>query len=586
MRLLNRKTLHLEFFQDEPYPAYAILSHRWCDTEMTIKDLQEGNAHLRPGGYEKMMLTCAQAERDNIDYIWIDTFCIDKESSAELSESINSMFAWYTKASICYAFMPDVAIRQDEEAGLEFDNSEWFERGWTLQELIAPREVIFYDKQWQLIGKRSAMAQRLSRITKIDEGVLTGLVELGYVSIAKRMSWAAHRKTTRKEDIAYCLAGLFDVNMATLYGEGSEKAFRRLQEEIMKDSDDESLFAWTNEREDQPILQGLLATSPKDFRNSSRYIPDSRYVSEYGEGARVPCTITGRGLRITLGMQRLNDDIWVGALQCPVPPAYTNTLAIYLKLLDERGQQYARIKSDTLCKIPQHGPLKTIYVRQKPLIPGFDDIYLHHAFQVRKVDIQRQASDANDSIALDDAGYEIFHTEKNPLCGTVDPCPTSVQPGVPITTFEIPRAQAQLAGLLAFRRPDGSVAVLMLGSDPGVGPGVQVYTEEQSISLRLIFKRSSYIDPGSISFLGDRMLQSKEEPLHLQPPGTLFEFKQDSFCVDIEARRHAGIRYYMVDVTIILPPILTVEDFVPIKGVGGNRIKLKNPFKMHKGQTA
>jgi hypothetical protein len=586
MRLLNRKTLHLEFFQDEPYPAYAILSHRWCDTEMTIKDLQEGNAHLRPGGYEKMMLTCAQAERDNIDYIWIDTFCIDKESSAELSESINSMFAWYTKASICYAFMPDVAIRQDEEAGLEFDNSEWFERGWTLQELIAPREVIFYDKQWQLIGKRSAMAQRLSRITKIDEGVLTGLVELGYVSIAKRMSWAAHRKTTRKEDIAYCLAGLFDVNMATLYGEGSEKAFRRLQEEIMKDSDDESLFAWTNEREDQPILQGLLATSPKDFRNSSRYIPDSRYVSEYGEGARVPCTITGRGLRITLGMQRLNDDIWVGALQCPVPPAYTNTLAIYLKLLDERGQQYARIKSDTLCKIPQHGPLKTIYVRQKPLIPGFDDIYLHHAFQVRKVDIQRQASDANDSIALDDAGYEIFHTEKNPLCGTVDPCPTSVQPGVPITTFEIPRAQAQLAGLLAFRRPDGSVAVLMLGSDPGVGPGVQVYTEEQSISLRLMFKRSSYIDPGSISFLGDRMLQSKEEPLHLQPPGTLFEFKQDSFCVDIEARRHAGIRYYMVDVTIILPPILTVEDFVPIKGVGGNRTKLKNPFKMHKGQTA
>ena len=285
-------------------------------------------------------------------------------------------------------------------------------------------------------------------------------------------------------------------------------------------------------------------------------------------------------------MQRLKDDIWIGALQCPVPPAYTNTLAIYLKLLDERGQQYARIKSDTLCKIPQHGPLQTIYVRQKPLIPGFDDIYLHHAFQLRKVDIQRQESDANDSIALSDAGYEIFHTETNPLCGTIEPCPTSAQPGVPITTFEIPRAQAQLAGLLAFRRPDGSVAVLMLGSDPGVGPGVQVYAEEQSISLRLAFKRSSYVDPGSTSFLGKRMHQSKEEPLLLRPPGTVFEFKQDTFRVDIETRRHAGIRYYMVDVTITLPPILTVEDFVPIKGVGAHRIKLKNPFKGQKVPTA
>ncbi|KAF3044867.1 hypothetical protein E8E11_007005 [Didymella keratinophila] len=538
MRLLNRKTLRLEFFQNEPYPA----------------DLQEGNAHLRPGGYEKMMLTCAQAERDRIDYIWIDTFCIDKE--------------------------------KDGEAGVDFDNSEWFDRGWTLQELIAPNEVIFYDKQWQLIGKRSAMAQRLSRITKIDECVLTGLVDLGYMSIAKRMSWASERKTTRKEDIAYCLAGLFDVNMATLYGEGSEKAFRRLQEEIMKDSDDESLFAWTNERDDQPTLQGLLATSPKDFHNSSRYIPDSRYVSEYGDGSRVPYAITGRGLRITLGMQRLKDHIWVGALQCPVPPAYTNPLAIYLKLLDERGQQYARIKSDTLCKIPQHGPLKTIYVRQKPLIPGFDDIFLHHAFQLRKVDIQRQNSDTNDSIALDNAEYEIFHTEKNPLCGTIEPCPTSAQPGVPITTFEVPRAQPQLAGLIAFRRPDGSVAVLMLGSDPRVGPGVQVYTEEQSISLRLVFKRSSYIDPGSTSFLGKRMLQSKEEPLLLQPPGTVFKFKQDSFRVDIEAHRHdVGIRYYMVDVTIILLPILTVEDFVSIKGVGAQKLKLKNPVKGQKVLT-
>lgn len=586
MRLLNRKTLQLELFQDEPYPSYAILSHRWCDTEMTIRDLQDGKAHLCPGGYEKMLLTCAQAARDQIDYVWIDTFCIDKESSAELSESINSMFAWYKKAKICYAFMPDVSTGGDFELADGFDQSEWFERGWTLQELIAPTEVVFYDKQWQLIGKRSTMARNLSRITKIDEGVLTGLVELNYVSIAKRMSWASDRKTTRREDIAYCLAGLFDVNMTTLYGEGSEKAFRRLQEEIMKDSDDESLFAWTNEREDQPALQGLFATSPEDFRNSSRYIPDSRYTSDYSTGVRAPYTITNKGLCITLGIQRLKDDIWVGALQCPVPPAYTETLAVYLKLLDERGQQYARIKSNTLCKIPQHGPLKTIYVRQKPLIPGFDDVYLHHAFQLRSVDIKRQDSEADDTISLNDAGYEIFHTEGNPLCSTIAPVPMSAQPGVPMTTFEIPRAQARLARMLKLRRPDGSVVVLLLGSDPGVGPGVHVCMDAELNSSQFVSKEQFAASPTLTKLPSERSPQEQEEVYPLQPPRTLFEFKQDCFHVGVQARRHAGIRYYMVDVTITLPPILTAEDFIPVKGVNAHRVKLRNPFKLHKGQIA
>lgn len=214
MRLLNRKTLRLEWFQDEPYPEYAILSHRWCNTEVTLKDVYEGKAYLKEGGYKKMLLTCVQAEIDGIDYIWIDTFCIDKTSSSELSESINTMFVWYKKANACYAFLADVTIEQDHRLGDDFDRSEWFERGWTLQELIAPQEVVFYDKDWTELGTRSSLAGRLSRITKIDKGVLTGLVELRYVSVAKRMSWASSRKTTRKEDIAYCLAGLFDVNMA------------------------------------------------------------------------------------------------------------------------------------------------------------------------------------------------------------------------------------------------------------------------------------------------------------------------------------------------------------------------------------
>jgi hypothetical protein len=571
MRLLNRKSLQLEFFTDEPYPEYAVLSHRWSGTEMNIRDLQDGKASLREVGYKKMVLTCAQAEADGIDYIWIDTFCIDKESSAELSESINSMFAWYKRAKVCYAFMADVTCQGDGRRNDDFDRSEWFERGWTLQELIAPKEVVFYSKDWKEIGTRSKMASRLSCITKVDEGVLTGVIELRYVSIAKRMSWAADRKTTRKEDIAYCLAGLFGVNMATLYGEGSEKAYRRLQEEIMKDSDDESLFAWTNERKDQPELQGLLATSPADFRNSSRYIPD------YGAGARVPSSTTGRGLCITLGMQRLKDDIWVGALQCPVPPAYTQTLAVYLKLLDEPAQQYARVKTDTLCKITQPGPLQTIYVRQKPLIPGFDDVYLHHAFQLRRINICRE--DEPDGNALSSDDYQLLHTEKNPHCGTIEPLPTSVQGGVPALTFEMPRANARLAGLLALARPDGTIVIVLLGSNPGVGPGVHISSHDSSKRVSSLLGRESQADTDWLVTLRELNTQTQEGHLHLQVPGKPFHFDQDSIQVEIETRRHSGIRYYMVDITVKLPKVLSLQDVMPVAGISTPKFKLKNIFR-------
>jgi hypothetical protein len=501
----------------------------------------------------------------------VDTFCIDKESSVELSESISSMFAWYKRAKVCYAFMADVTCQGDGRINDDFDRSEWFERGWTLQELIVPKEVVFYSKDWKEIGTRSKMASRLSHITKVDEGVLTGVIELRHVSIAKRMSWAADRKTTRKEDIAYCLAGLFGVNMATLYDEDSEKAYKRLQEEIMKDSDDESLFAWTNERKDQPELQGLLATSPADFRNSSRYIPD------YGAGARVPSSTTGRGLCITLGIQRLKDDIWVGALQCPVPPAYTQTLAVYLKLLDEPAQQYARVKTDTLCKIIQPGPLQTIYVRQKPLIPSFDDVYLHHAFQLRRINICHK--DEPDGNALSSDDYQLLHTEKNPYCGTIEPLPTSVQGGVSALTFEMPRANARLAGLLALARPDGTVVIVLLGSNPGVGPGVHISSHDSSKRVSSLLGRESQADTDWLVTLQELNTQIQEGHLHLQVPGKPFHFDQDSIQVDIETRRHSGIRYYMVDITVKLPKVLSLQDVMPVAGINTPRFRLRNIFR-------
>jgi hypothetical protein len=550
MRLLNRNTQELDFFPDKPYPRFSILSHTWgpTGTEITYRDMQEGQETTKPASYSKLRNTCVRAAADDVDYVWIDNFCIDKESSAELSESINSMFTWYRDAVTCYAYMADVPAGEDPRTSEAFAQSRWFKRGWTLQELIAPSSVTFYSQDWTVLGTRSDLAGVISRITRIDEGILTGLQDLKYVSVAKRMSWAADRETTRREDIAYCLMGLFDVNMAMLYGEGGEKAFLRLQEEIMKDSDDETLFAWTNTREEQPELQGLLATSPKDFRNSSGYIPD------YDRGERVPHATTSRGLRITLGMQRLEGDVWIGSLECPVPPAFNTTLAIYLKLLDKQSKQYARIKADRLCKIPQRGPHETIYVRQNPLIPGFDDVFLHHVFQLRKIEVYTKGS-PDVPRPLSEHNYELTEVLKHPLTKTIAPLPTSAPKGLPLITLEIPRGSNKLAGVLIIRRPDGLCLLVMLGSKPGFGVGVNVIPmTELGISSEAP-KRKSFAaseQPGYTP--GMFSIEQLEKYFDPNTPGSWFDMGEDRYRVKIDARRHAGIRYYMMDIAIAITP--------------------------------
>lgn len=169
----------------------------------------------------------------------MDTCCIDKSSSAELSEAINSMYTLYKKSYLCIVYLDDV-----DGAWWDFElkYSRWFTRGWTLQELIAPRVLLFFDKHWKFIKTKDSIATLLAEITGIDTKVLrTG--DTKGISVAAKMSWAAKRTTTRPEDLAYSLMGIFDVNMPTIYGEG-DKAFIRLQEEIMKKSNDQSLFAW------------------------------------------------------------------------------------------------------------------------------------------------------------------------------------------------------------------------------------------------------------------------------------------------------------------------------------------------------
>ncbi|KAF1826669.1 uncharacterized protein K489DRAFT_313605, partial [Dissoconium aciculare CBS 342.82] len=222
-------------------PEYATFLHLWSRNaadEISFADVQH-NTYRAKLGFMKLEQVLSRAAQDGFEFLWIDTCCIDKTSSAELSEAINSMYRYYHDSAICYVFMADVF-----DAERDFSESRYWRRGWTLQELIAPLKVLFFSATWAPIGFKESLASSIFEITGIEQEFLLHEQPLQVASVAKRMSWAALRKTTREEDIAYCLMGIFDVNMSMLYGEGETKAFLRLQEEILRSQEDHSIFAW------------------------------------------------------------------------------------------------------------------------------------------------------------------------------------------------------------------------------------------------------------------------------------------------------------------------------------------------------
>ncbi|KAH8786755.1 heterokaryon incompatibility protein-domain-containing protein [Hyaloscypha sp. PMI_1271] len=260
-------SIALESFDRSEIPPYAILSHVWDKDEVTFQDVHDLPKAKRMLGYEKIRLSCRQAEQHSLEYIWVDTCCIDKSSSAELSGAINSMFKWYQEAKICYAYLNTTSTLEDSEDSVSvFSNSKWFTRGWTLQELIAPKSVNFYGKAWKSLSSRMTLRKEISQITRIPERLLQNPQTLNSYSVAKRMSWAGGRITTRLEDGAYSLLGVFGVHMPLLYGEG-RRAFIRLQEEIIKISHDESLFVWQGAFLREEILD-MLAPDPAAFLSS------------------------------------------------------------------------------------------------------------------------------------------------------------------------------------------------------------------------------------------------------------------------------------------------------------------------------
>jgi hypothetical protein len=227
-----------QFFID--IPPYAILSHTWGLEEVTFKDITEGSGTCK-AGFNKIRFCGEQARRDGWQYFWVDTCCIDKSSSAELQESINSMFHWYRNAVKCYVYLSDVSTKKRKASDSfteytwepAFRSSKWFTRGWTLQELIAPILVEFFSKDQELLGDKRRLERQIHEITGIPISALRG-VPLSQFDIEDRLSWAEDRQTTREEDKAYSLFGIFDIQIPLLYGEGKDKALKRLREEINK----------------------------------------------------------------------------------------------------------------------------------------------------------------------------------------------------------------------------------------------------------------------------------------------------------------------------------------------------------------
>ncbi|KAH8645406.1 heterokaryon incompatibility, partial [Xylariales sp. PMI_506] len=216
-------------------PPYAILSHTWGaeEDEVTYADII--NKIQDKPGFEKLKFCAEQAGFDGLDHFWVDTCCIDRSSSAELSTSINSMFRWYQRAAKCYVYLSDVAYdsHSTSQWKSQFRKSRWFTRGWTLQELMAPSAVEFFSVERKRLGDKDSLEHEIAEITGISPQALRGQ-QLSSISSTERTSWLAQRQTKLAEDMAYCLFGILDVYMPPIYGEGMHNALRRLREEVKK----------------------------------------------------------------------------------------------------------------------------------------------------------------------------------------------------------------------------------------------------------------------------------------------------------------------------------------------------------------
>ncbi|KAI6080838.1 heterokaryon incompatibility protein-domain-containing protein [Hypoxylon rubiginosum] len=281
--------------QDPEDVKYVTLSHCWGrpdgnnawihdDQEYTYQDALASLPSMRkPAGFGKIIRTCELARKAKIKYVWIDTCCLDQANISEVAHGINSMFEWYRKSSFCVVYLADVTWTPSinrNDLRRQLSNSRWFERAWTLQELIAPKEVRFYNRDWNYIDSKTGLADEIYTITHIDYRILRGTSACSMCSIAHRMSWAANRKASKPEDLAYSLLGIFNVHLPMIYGEGLRSAFHRLQQAITMTTSELSIFGWSARNFPNNNISNIFANSPADFASSHDLIgniPEKHY---------------------------------------------------------------------------------------------------------------------------------------------------------------------------------------------------------------------------------------------------------------------------------------------------------------------
>ncbi|KAF4984817.1 hypothetical protein FDECE_17015 [Fusarium decemcellulare] len=383
MRLLHTSTYKLKsFYSKTDRPPYAILSHTWGQDELGFEAIRT-DIHEKlkspKRGLCKVKDACLQARQDDLDYLWVDTCCIDKSSSTELSEALNSMFKWYQESFKCYVFMEDVTLMKDGTMA-NFDTSRWFTRGWTLQELIAPHGLIFFDRRWKAMKSRHEIADRVESITGIGRDILLRRhIDLdedyhdpahlcpacGYNDglrrilrnepISRKMKWAAKRTTTREEDAAYCLMGLFDINMPLLYGEGG-KAFERLQQKILLNAPDQSILTWVDKPRSVRNTETCLAPRLSAFDVENFNVCHARFAADVERGDII-ATTRGLELDVIFGPCVFGSstawaplELFLAVLNCTIEPDNLSRVAIFVKALHPQSSTtaYGRACHDEL----------------------------------------------------------------------------------------------------------------------------------------------------------------------------------------------------------------------------------------------
>jgi hypothetical protein len=244
-------------FTDDSVPAYAILSHRWEDDaeqEVSYRDMVQGIGRKKKG-FQKLRFCAEQASKDQLEHFWIDTCCIDKSLYGEHQAAMNSMFQWYQRATKCYAYLADVSADEQNTASQSertwqssFQASQWFSRGWTLQELLAPRNVEFFSQDCAKLGDKTTLEDLIHAITGISVEALQGR-RLTSFSQQERFAWMERRTTKFEEDKVYALLGIFEVELVIQYGQGWASAMGTLKEAIN---------VQTN------VMRDLRITHPKD----------------------------------------------------------------------------------------------------------------------------------------------------------------------------------------------------------------------------------------------------------------------------------------------------------------------------------